>query len=318
METTQPKKSKDPLYITLIVLLLGAGSFLFYQMQQYRSGLETCVQNADVMQKEISDLNLMLKNNGMVDLLGDNLRDNLDQLLSEYQGIQTNNKSMRDSINKQIHAIDSLSRLAEQHKGDAYMIYKLNKETETLRKIMQGYVHTIDSLNTLNQELHATIQVKDRQISDVSQERDEIKDKNKQLEDKVARGSALQTSGLTAGAIHLRNSGRQVETSRSGRADMIKACFTIMENPIAKTGLRQIYMVVITPDATVLSTDPNAKFKWEGGESQYSLVREIDYQNELTELCMYADVKQDLVKGVYIVELYSDGSKIGKTSFTLK
>ncbi|MBK6522221.1 MAG: hypothetical protein IPG08_07755, partial [Sphingobacteriaceae bacterium] len=42
---------------------------------------------------------------------------------------------------------------AKKHKGDAYFIAKLKKETETLRAIMQHYVVTIDSLNTLNQNL---------------------------------------------------------------------------------------------------------------------------------------------------------------------
>jgi hypothetical protein len=99
---------------------------------------------------------------------------------------------------------------------------------------------------------------------------------------------------------------------------MVKACCTIMENAIAKSGTKQIYMVVTMPDATVLTKDPNARFKWEGGESQYSLLREIDYQNASMDLCLYAEVNGDLPKGVYNVDLYCERAKIGHTTFTLK
>lgn len=315
----EPKKNRDPLYITIIILLLGTGIFLFVSMNQYKGQLDECSANNDMMQKDIEAMNQMLKNNGMVDLMGADLKDNLKQLLEEYETLETDNSGLKDSITNQIHKIDSLQKLAEKHKGDAYMIYKLKKETETLRRIMQGYVHTIDSLNTLNEELRTTIKTKDRELTDVKQERDDVKDKNKELETKVAKGSVLQTTNLSSGAIHLRSSGKQVETTRAGRADMVKACCSIMENPISKAGTKQLYMVVIKPDGTIMTKDPNATFTWEGGDSQYSLLREIDYQNQTMDLCLYAEVDtEDLPKGVYIVEIYCEKAKIGKSSFTLK
>ncbi len=77
-------------------------------------------------------------------------------------------------------------------------------------------------------------------------------------------------------------------------------------------------MVVTQPDATILTQNPEQTFKWEGGESQYSLLREVDYQNQAIDICFYADVKTDLPKGVYIIELFCEKAKIGKTTFTLK
>lgn len=312
------KKSKDAIYITIIVLLLCGTGFAYYSMSQYRSNYEVCSANTAKMEADIVALNDMLKNSGMSDIMGDDLNESLNNLLAEYKNIETNNVEMQDSIAKQIHAIDSLQQLAQRHKGDAYMIYKLKKESETLRAIMIGYVHTIDSLNTMNQELRTNLNVKEKELVEVKDERDNVKNKNKELETKVAKGSVLQVSGLSSGAIHIRSSGTQVETTRAGRADKVKACCTILENPIAKSGAKNIYMVVTMPNATVLTADPNATFKWDGGESQYSLMREIDYQNAQMDLCLYADAVVELPKGVYNVELFCEKAKIGKTSFTLK
>lgn len=318
MENNKPKKSRDAIYITLILLLLGGGGLLFVQMSQYKTNYEQYKQNFDACAQEKAEMEKLFNENGMADMLGSDLKEGLANLMEDYQSLETSNTGMRDSIQRQIRKIDSLQKEAEKAKGNAYAIYRLKKETETLRSIMQGYVRTIDSLNTINQELRADLSTTKKNLNNVEKERDDFKEKTKDLEGKVAKGSILQTANFTAGAIHLRNSGKQVETTRAGRADMVKACCTILENSIAKPGTKNVYMVVTQPDATILTQNPEQTFKWDGGESQYSLLREVDYQNQAIDICFYADVKTDLPKGVYMVELFCEKAKIGKTTFTLK
>ena len=62
---------------------------------------------------------------------------------------------MQLDIDAKRERIEELIKEAAKHKGDATIISKLKKETQTLRSIMQSYVRTIDSLNTLNQTLEA-------------------------------------------------------------------------------------------------------------------------------------------------------------------
>lgn len=316
--STEEKKSRDPLYITIIVLLLAGSSFLGYSWYTQKQDLEKCQNENDSLFMEREELRKMLEGNGMIDLASANLKDNLQLMLDELSHVQTANDTMQAKIAQQEEKIRGLMEEAQKHKGDAYVIMKLRRESETLRRIMRSYVHTIDSLNTLNQTLQAEIKVKDGQIKDVTSERDDALDKNKNLEEKVARGSILQTSGLTATAIRIRNSGKQVETTRAGKADMIKACMTIMENKIAKSGAKDIYMVVITPGGTVITGDPSITVNTDEGSMPYSLKREIDYQNAQLDLCMYAEIKDDLKAGAYIVKVYCEKALIGKSTFTLK
>ena len=73
------------------------------------------------------------------------------------------------------------------------VIYKLKKETETLRTIMKGYIHTIDSLNTLNVTLTNTLSEKNIELNKVTSENENIKTQNIELQETVAVGSILQT-----------------------------------------------------------------------------------------------------------------------------
>ena len=227
---------------------------------------------------------------------------------------------MNTRIQQQQEKIKGLLEEAKKHSGDAYAILRLKKEGETLRRIMKSYIHTIDSLNTANQGLVADIKHRDKVITDVSNERDQLNDKNKNLSEKVEKGSLLQTSGLTASALRLRNGGKQVETTKAGRTDMIKTCMTIMENRIARAGTKEVYMVVITPGGNIISDDASATIVTEDGPQPYSLKREIEYQNSNIDLCMFTEIKEgvDLQAGTYIVKVYCDKAMIGKSTFTLK
>lgn len=317
MEASQ-KKPKDALYITVIILLLLTSGFFCWQMvsyMPYKAQLESCSNDNAVLKKDIQEYTKMLADAGFGD--AKDLKEDLSVLLSDFKALETDNDTLNAKINSQKEKIQELMDQVERAKGNRYEIIKLQKEAGTLRSIMQSYVHTIDSLNTLNVKLIGEIKDKDDKIVSVTKEKDEISSEKDKLQDKVTKGAKLQTSGLYAKAIRVRESGKQTDTERAGRADMVKACMTILENPMTKPGTKNVYMVVLKPDATVL-TQSTSTFDAGGLSSQFSLMREIDYQNQTMDLCMYADVKDDLPKGTYIVQIYCEKMLIGKTTFTLK
>lgn len=320
METRAPeKKQRDALYITIIILLLLASGFFCWQMisyMPYKDQFESCTSENDVLKKDINEYTRMLADAGFGD--AKDLKQDLATLLNDYKSLETDNDTLNAQIREKMAMIEDLQAKLESNKYDKYTIIKLQKEAGTLRNIMQGYVRSIDSLNTLNQQLIGEIKVKDETITNVTKEKEQISSEKDKLQDKVTKGGKLQTSSLYAKAIRVRDSGKQTDTERAGRADMIKSCMTILENPMTKPGTKQIYMVVLKPDATVLTQSPSEVFDAGGTNSQFSLMREIDYQNQTMDLCMYADVKDDLPKGTYVVQIYCEKMMIGKTTFTLK
>ena len=75
------------------------------------------------------------------------LLENLEDMLTELDSMETDNDSMKVELaSKREEIEDLLSKVKDKD----YAIYKLKKETKTLRTIMRGYVVTIDSINTLN------------------------------------------------------------------------------------------------------------------------------------------------------------------------
>ena len=79
------------------------------------------------------------------------------------------------------------------------------------------------------------------------------KKQNKDLQSKVALGAVLQAGNVTVSAIRIRNSGTQSETTRAAKTNMIKACFTLLENKLSKAGDKNIYIKIL-PDTETIYT----------------------------------------------------------------
>ena len=86
----------------------------------------------------------------------------------------------------------------------------------------------------------------------------------------------MHTTTINAGALFMRNNGKQVETDRANKAEMVKCCFTLGENRVTNAGDKTLYMRVISPDGTVLpATDGDNRFKFNGVEGEFSARREV-------------------------------------------
>ena len=317
--TTKNKYSS--IIILLLVVCLGYTGYLISSLNK---------ENHEIS-KELSSL--LMENNEMNKILLNedalsaskafNLKDNLKLLLVSYDSLELSNTMVVDSINQQREKIKTLmtkvDKLNSKSKKDWRSIFKLKKEAETLRGIMKGYIHTIDSLNTLNINLSNTLTEKTNKLNTVSNENQKYKKQNKDLQSKVALGAVLQAGNVTVSAIRIRNSGTQSETTRAAKTNTIKACFTLLENKLSKAGDKNIYIKVVDPNQkTLLSENPINIINSDGENLELSSKRIVNYQNENMDLCIFHEIEKVLQPGNYKVEIYNDGYFIGESSFALR
>jgi hypothetical protein len=315
---TETQKPKDPIYLTTIVILALILIVMGYDWYVKGNQLDKCTTANNELATELNEMNGMMMNID-VELMADDIKENLKQMLNQYSDLKTDNAALNDSILREKEKIEVLlAELQDNKKRSAYEIYKLNKENQTLRNIMQGYVRTIDSLNTQNIALKEEVQVKTQKLTQVTTERDKVLNQNQELEAKVNLGSQLQATGIVGTAFKLRDNGKQVETSKADRANMLKACFTINENKISKAGNKRVFMRVLAPSGDVLTNKSSIEFQFEENKGLCSSYRDINYQNVATDMCVFFENEGDFIKGEYIIELYCEKALIGKTTFALK
>jgi hypothetical protein len=246
----------------------------------------------------------------------ENVTELLEKMLASYDSLQTENEQITVEMEAQKEKIESL--LAQVKRGN-YDLSKARKEAETLRRIMKGYVATIDSLNQVNQQLTADKINLTQELGEVKGQKDALSSKTQELEGKIAKGSVLHTTSIVANALFMRSNGKQVETDRAKKAEMVKCCFTLGENKVTSAGDKTLYMRVISPDGKVLrATEADNRFKFNGVEGEFSARREINYQNQSVDACIFWTGTDELRTGQYIVEVYEAGALVSKTNFDLK
>lgn len=246
----------------------------------------------------------------------DNVTFLLENMLASYDTLKTENEQITVEMEAQKAQVE---RLLDQVKRGNYDLSKARKEAETLRKIMKGYVATIDSLNQVNQALQAENIGLTQELGEVKGQKEAITTKAQELEGKIAKGSVLHTTTINAGALYMRNNGKQVETDRAKKAEMVKSCFTLGQNSVTTAGDKVLYMRVISPDGKVLpSSESNNRFKYNGVEGEFSARREVNYQNQAVDVCIFWTGSEELRTGQYIVEIYEAGALVSKANFNLK
>ena len=318
----EKKKSKLPLIFNILLVIIV--SYLAYEVSVLSQKNHAFKQEISEMIKENEEMNQIIINQDIVsEADGENLKENLKLLLFSYDSLEQNNSVAIDSINRQREKINNLmqevDKLDKKSKRDWRKIYKLKKEAETLRNIMKGYIHTIDSLNTLNINLSNDLTEKTQKLSNVSKQNKKIIKQNEALQKQVAIGAVLQINNVISSGIRIRSSGAQSETTRASKTNMIKTCFSIIENKLAQAGDKEIYIRILDSEGNLLNAPtPLTIKKKKKEELKMSSKRTINYQNQNTDLCIFYEIENSIPAGNYSVEVYAEGFLIGETSIALR
>ena len=318
----EKKKSKLPLIFNILLVIIV--SYLAYEVSVLSQKNHAFKQEISEMIKENEEMNQIIINQDLVsEADGENLKENLKLLLFSYDSLEQNNSVAIDSINTQREKINNLmqevDKLDKKSKRDWRKIYKLKKEAETLRNIMKGYIHTIDSLNTLNINLSNDLTEKTQKLSNVSKQNKKIIKQNEALQKQVAIGAVLQINNVLSSGIRIRSSGAQSETTRASKTNMIKTCFSIIENKLAQAGDKEIYIRILDSEGNLLnSPTPLTIINQQKEELKMSSKRTINYQNQNTDLCIFYEIENSIPAGNYSVEVYAEGFLIGETSIALR
>ena len=251
------------------------------------------------------------KNTVEVDLLN---------LQKDYQNLQTNDAAMQLDIDAKRVRIEVLIKEASKHKGDATIISKLKIEMQTLRSIMQSYVRTIDSLNTLNQTLVAEKKTVLKQLGSEKEKQSVLIKEKDELKSTIAKGSILSCFNISAKAVLYKRGGKkESETNKARKTEKIKVSFSLGENKIAKAGEKTIYVRIMTPDGKELakSYDDNCRFNFNQSSGYFAGRETLNYANAELNGVTYCEGQGEYVPGNYIIEITCDGVVIGNTSLKL-
>ena len=277
------------------VLLVGAGAFLGVSLKRERDANEDMRELAALDKKEMEN--------------------EYQQFADQYSEMKTriNNDSIIAQLTEeQLKTQRLLAELKKVKSDDAREITRLKKELATVREVLRSYVLEIDSLNRLNQKLQATNEELRVSNEEATRKIEGLSSERISLTEKVAIAAQLDATDINLTAKNKRGK----TTKEISKAKTLQLNFRIAKNVTATTGLRTLYVRIMTPAGNILGG--SGSFPYENKTLQYSIKRTVEYSGEEMPVTMYWDVAEALSSGTYQVSIFADGNMIGSRSVAFK
>ena len=318
--------SSKKVIVVLLIAIIGLIGGIAYLSKIYSDKIQELNKALGENTKLKSDLNEVNKSIGsVVDIEGrsNDLKTNLTKMLSNYDELIKMDKSKADSLNIEKSKIQGLLNQINTLKNQGNLTYskllKMERENETLREIMKGYIKEIDQLNQLNKQIQTDLDETSEKLTTTETERDEYKKVAEETSEKVKQGAKLQAYSFTSSGMELKRNNTTKETTKAKETIQIKCLFTVGSNSLASAGKKTVYMQVITPEGKTLQSRSSNIVNVDGTSIPFSEKRDIDYENNNIDVGIYYDMRgEKATKGTYKVRLYCEGNLIGTDSFTLK
>ena len=261
------------------VLLVGAVAFLGVSLKRERDANEDMRELAALDKKEMEN---------------------------EYQQFADQYSEMKTRINN-----DSIiAQLTEEQLKTQRLLAEL--KLATVREVLRSYVLEIDSLNRLNQKLQATNEELRVSNEEATRKIEGLSSERISLTEKVAIAAQLDATDINLTAKNKRGK----TTKEISKAKTLQLNFRIAKNVTATTGLRTLYVRIMTPAGNILGG--SGSFPYENKTLQYSIKRTVEYSGEEMPVTMYWDVAEALSSGTYQVSIFADGNMIGSRSVAFK
>ncbi len=294
MENQKSSSSLKAVVAILAILLVGSLVYIFKM-----------TSDADVVKTELKTT-LTEKESFMKDL---------QELKSTYDAAIAENTSMSDELIQERDKVVNLMSDLNKSKGDVASMSKYRTQFISLQGNMKVLMAENEGLKkqntTLTTQRDSTVVV----LGESKKYNEALVGQNEELAKAVEIGSKLTVLNTRGSAFKLRSSGKQIETDKASRADVLRVSFTIAENQIAKSGDKTYYVQVIDSKNNVLGDKKTEAF----GDNTltYSFLTNVKYENKTIQVT--EDLRgKDFAKGTYFINIFDKDVLVSKTSFVLR
>jgi hypothetical protein len=297
-----PKKNSNVIYFLIVVVLALLGTDVYLYLQKNKSDTKIVYQDDE-------------RNRLKIEL--DSLEAQIEQVNTGKAKMSAAMKAKNDSLESKIKVLRV--QLAKGKLTQAELS-KAQEDVKQLRYFVTKYTADIEELKKQNTTLASERDTLKTNLATTTEKATTLEKQNQDLDSKVKVASVLKLATSDIVAYKIKNSGKEVDVTRASPAKKIKINFTVAENNVAEKRMHDIYLRILDPTGNLI-TDPKdaGTFSSDGQDLQYTYKTSIDFKNDGSGYTIdWINPTPPFQKGTYTVLLYTDGSTMGKTSFSLK
>ncbi len=304
-EKPNEERRKTPIiYWAVIILLLIGCIFLFYKNNRDKQSFD---QNSKELMAKLDSVKTDRAS----------LQSDFDAASAKIDQLVSSNAKLDSNLQKDQNEIIALQKKIRSMLGNS-------KATAAEMKKAREMINTLTDKTTQYEARIAELEKENLVLTNknivLTKDRDSAVTQNINMK---RIGSVLHASNMRMEPIHVKKNGKEIETSKAKKVDVLRIKFDIDENRIAESGNKKIYIRMVGPDGNILKSDANGSGLMttaKGDQISYSIQREIALIKEQPVKDVVVDWHQegDYPKGSYLIEVFSEGYKVGSASVNLR
>jgi cell division protein ZapB len=291
--------NKKMIFIVIVFLLL-ANAVLLWQFFNKKS-----------------ENQVLTENNMALTTSKDSISAEYTAVKGELSKLQADNVDLQGKLAANDEEIAAQKAKIEKMMRSSADAGKLRAEINKLKDMKTQYESRINELVEQNKQLTNQNQELNTNLSSEKGKNENLSKENTGLSNKVALGSIMKADNVVLSGVKFKSSGKEVDEKKAKNVQKIKACFNLNENLVVDKGTKSVYIRVMGPDKSVLSTT-SATFTFNGQQLPYTIKQDINYDNKKVSQCVFWEKGSVFAKGIYAAEFYCEGNKIGEGALELK
>ncbi|MFY7938215.1 MAG: hypothetical protein ACOVOQ_12615 [Flavobacterium sp.] len=298
MELNQSNSRNSGLKVVVVILaLLLMGSLAYvYKLQQDKDAVDSSLSKT-LTEKE-------------------KFQEELESKIAEYDIAIADNTALKGELEEEQAKIMELLEKIKKSDGSIAELSKFKTQYVKLKREMDNLIAENKVLKANNSKLTKNLDSTNVVLTNAKTANDTLVAKNENLSKTVEKAQRLSVLNLTTLAVKQKGSGKQINTDKASKADVLKIGFTIAENQVAKTGERTYYVQVIDSKNNVLGEKKTETFG--ATYLPYSFQKTIKYENKTVQVQEDLSVK-NISAGTYFVNVFDKkGELVSKSSFQLR
>ena len=298
MELNQSNSRNSGLKVVVVILallLMGSLAYVF-KLQQDKDAVDSSLSKT-LTEKE-------------------KFQAELESKIAEYDVAIADNTALKGELEEEQAKIMELLEKIKKSDGSVAELSKYKTQYVKLKREMDNLIAENNILKENNSTLTKNLDSTNVVLTNAKTANDTLVAKNENLSKTVEKAQRLSVLNLTTLAVKQKGSGKQINTDKASRADVLKIGFTIAENQVAKTGDRTYYIQVIDSKNNVLGEKKTESFG--ATYLPYSFQKTIKYENKTLLVQEDLSVKS-ISEGTYFVNVFDKkGELVSKSSFQLR
>jgi cell division protein ZapB len=302
MSTSTPEKkiNKSNIIIVVLLIIVIVQSIKIYLDYQ---------EKVEVNQKLVSTQEDLT---GTMQRLND-VKAELDQKIAEVQKLGGNVEDLKKAkaeVEKELRRSSARSSKA---------LAELKDRLDGYEELLKLKDEELEKLKTVNKELYSenrTLKTKQNKLSDSITSLTKNKE---EMATKVALASQLKAENILVKAVN--EKGKERESPFKNRwFKRLKVEFNLAENKVAPIEGKKILIRVIDANKQVIfdQSRGSGTFMLNNKEEFYTAAQEILFDNTRQKLTFFYEKGSDYAEGNYLVEVFTDGYKMGEVQFEVK